>query len=243
MAAAESPHRHPEPAPGTVSGDGLACVFGTRRNEATGRRAVGAQVLVDVDGAEHDSRGAGGFHGFPLERSFRIARSVLDSSEYGAEAAPGAARTRYADPASNRGECSRTAARKRRRTRLRVTASPTERPTEKATRGGARSGPSTAVLTSRNPVRRRRPRASARNDDWPRTRQIRRKAWSGPWYDGDESPRGPLDCACGAESRASSSVSGCSAGMSVSPMASSNARAEVGPRGGRAACFSARARK
>jgi hypothetical protein len=86
-------------------------------------------------------------------------------------------------------------------------------------------------------MRRRRPRASARNDDWPRTRQIKPKAGSGPWCGDVESPRGPLDCASGAGTRVSSCVSGCSAGMSVSRMASSNARAEVGPRGGRAACL------
>jgi hypothetical protein len=86
-------------------------------------------------------------------------------------------------------------------------------------------------------MRRRRPRASARNDDWPRTRQIKPKAGSGPWCGDVESPRGPLDCASGAGIRASSCVSGCSAGMSVSRMASSDARAEEGPRGGRAACL------
>ena len=62
--------------------------------------------------------------------------------------------------------------------------SPTDRAIANATRGGSVDSPRIAVLISRFPDRRRRPRASVRNEARSRTRQIRRRGWRGPWCAG-----------------------------------------------------------
>ena len=167
VAPAQPPDRQPRAAYRAVRGHGLTRVLGTRRDEAARRRTVCAQLLVDVDAREQRfARSVSGFTAHrPESRTQNRAERARKARRTTRSPTPGVARTRYPCPGSS---SARVLAHRGTQPPAHAVAGRRRRPpsVRPRTRHAAARGPapSTAVLTSRFPPRRRRPRASARND-------------------------------------------------------------------------------